>query len=171
MNPSTSLVTLAGTQNWQDLLFDDLNIRPRRWPRRNGNFVHGGFSQRTERLIESVMPFLCANDEYIICGHSLGGSCAALLASYLQERGKTVRNVYTFGIPKFASREFALQYERQGLWELTKNYVTPRDPVVALPSPYGSVGEFQILPYENDDTWAHHDLTSYRTGLQETIRS
>ena len=162
------LVLFSGTRTWQDLVFDDLNVKPRRWPTSSyGGAVHGGFAERTRRLAtEEAGTFLSENNDFVIGGHSLGGACAILTASLLRHRGKRVDTVYTFGVPCLATPRFQTFYTHQGLWNKTTNYYTPRDPVVTrLPNLYKRVGSYAMLPCDADDVWLQHDMASYVAAL------
>ena len=169
---SRPCILFSGTRTWRDLLFDDLDVRPRHWPTaERGGAVHGGFAERTERLTEEIPDFLADNDDLVLGGHSLGGSCAILMASRLHARGKNVRSVYTFGVPQLGTTRFQTIYTQQGLWNRTLNFVTPRDPVVTrIPNVYGRVGVNVILPYDSADVWSHHDMATY-ARLLATQRS
>lgn len=158
------IILFSGTQNLQDLFIDDLNIRPIFWPKgsNEGGFVHGGFALRTERLIEEMDEFINTYDNYVLGGHSLGGTCAILSASHLQKLNKTVENVFVFGTPNLATNKFKKFYQKQELFDRTISFVTPKDPVVMkIPKLYRSVGEKKILLYDSDNIWAHHDMATY----------
>jgi len=165
-NPPTSIIAFGGTQNIYDLVRDDLNLKPYFWPKYNdenrGGFVHGGFALRTERLLEKMNYFIETNDNFILGGHSLGGSCAILAASHLTDINKSIQGIYTFGVPKLASPKFQEYYKEQGLWNKTYNFITPRDPIVKrIPYVYKDIGIFKTLDFEHDDVWEHHDLKTY----------
>jgi len=164
-----ALISFGGTQSWKDLIVDDLDIKPAIWPPNNKqkSKVHGGFAKRTMRLMEEMGDFLESEHEFAIAGHSLGGACAILCASYLTEEGKNIKNVFTFGTPFVGTRQFQKYYKRQNLWRITENYVTPKDPVVKkIPYIYKSVGTIKNVFFENDDEWKHHDLLTYFQVLE-----
>lgn len=166
------VIVFAGTQNWVDLVVDDLNIKPVLWPpsklvysKMQGR-VQGGFASRTERLFKEMEPFTTRHESFVLSGHSLGGACAILLASLLNFQGKHVSHVYTFGVPKLATGKFQRIYKDQGLWNKTYNFVTPDDPVVnRIPYFYKGVGRYKTLQYESKNVWDHHDLSTYHECL------
>lgn len=163
-------ILFSGTRTWRDLLFDDLDVRPRRWPASaRGGAVHGGFADRTERLAgDECAPFVREHDSFVLAGHSLGGACAILMASRLCEQGKIVESVYTYGVPQIGTVRFQKYFAHQGLWTRTINFYTPRDPVVTrLPNIYKRVGSDILLEYDSDDVWNHHDMATYASLLTE----
>jgi len=167
-------VVFSGTQSLKDLLIYDLNIKPTLWPPKKysselvGGRVHGGFAARTNRLYSKIDDFIEQHDNFVLGGHSLGGSCSILLASLLKAQGKNISSVYTFGVPKLATTEFEIYYKNQDLWTKTHNFVTPRDPVVnKIPYLYRSVGQYTELDFHSDSAWEHHDLSTYHNCLVE----
>tara|TARA_B100000482_G_scaffold192166_1_gene179241 strand:- start:2042 stop:2629 length:588 start_codon:yes stop_codon:yes gene_type:complete len=164
-----ALIGFGGTQSLKDLIVDDLDIRPTTWPPQNKHkiMVHGGFAQRTMRLIHEIEDFIESENNFALGGHSLGGACAILCASYLSHEGKNVKNVFTFGTPFVGTTKFQKYYKHQNLWNLTENYVTPRDPVVKkIPYIYKPVGNINDVFFEDDDIWKHHDLSTYSQVVQ-----
>lgn len=166
-----TVVAFCGTQNWKDLLIDDLDIRPAPWPEvkrsKDAAAVHGGFARRTRRLLKAKSEFFETHDRFVLVGHSLGGSCSILCASELKRRGKDVHAVITFGTPYLASRRFQRFYADQGLWGKTTNYYTPQDPVVTrIPHFYRRAGRYLRLEYNGTDPWEHHDIQTYHALLE-----
>lgn len=167
---SKSFISLAGTHTFMDLFMDDLWITPERWPHKeSGFYVHGGFARRTLRLAKEMDKFISDNDNFIIGGHSLGGACSILLASYLTENSKNIENVLSFGAPPLSSPEFQEFYSRQNLWDKTYNYVIPNDPIVKNIPIYKYVGRKIELDFNSDSVWEHHDLKSYEIALDSYI--
>jgi len=158
-----NIIVFSGTQNIKDVICD-INIIPRKWPKEKDHRVHGGFSLRTERLMYKIQDFIERNDNFIIAGHSLGGSCAILCASELKRRGKHINAVYTFGGPKMATKDFVDYYRSQCLWDKTYNYVTPNDIVVKIPL-YRPVGKNIILNFEEKNGIISHDLNTYMDAI------
>lgn len=164
-----ALISFGGTQSLKDLIMDDFYIRPTTWPPENNKEtkVHGGFAQRTKRLVNEIDEFIISEHNFVLGGHSLGGACAILCASYLSEKGKNVESVYTFGTPFVGTKQFQNFYKEQDLWDITENYTTPRDPVVKkIPYIYKPVGKINNLLFEDDNIWKHHDLLTYSNLLR-----
>lgn len=68
--------------------------------------VHYGFNSHADRIVEDVLPLLapprgntCATVE--VCGHSLGGAVAMLVAIKLRKRGYAVTRVTSLAGPRF----------------------------------------------------------------------
>ena len=162
-------IVFSGTRTLRDLVLDDLDVTPSLWPggdRRSGGLVHGGFARRTRALLGRMDDFVAQNDGFLIAGHSLGGTCAVLAASYLRHnRSKEVCSVYTFGMPRLAGRRFRRFYEAQSI--PTEHFATPRDPIVhRLPTPYRELGDsFTLLECDAKEPWAHHDMKAYHAAV------
>ena len=158
------IIIFSGTQNLQDLILDDFNIRPIFWPKKspNGGFVHGGFALRTERLLTEMSAFTDKYDNYVLGGHSLGGTCAILTASHLKYMNKAIEGIYVFGTPNLSTTNFKKFYDSQDLNEKTFSYVTSKDPVVKrIPRVYKSLGMRINIICDCDDIWEHHDMKTY----------
>ena len=160
------IIAFARTQNYRDIIMYDIDIRRKFWPTENkkrneGGDVHRGFARRTSYLMEEIKNFTEMYDNFVIGGHSLGGSCAILCASSLKNKNKTIKAVYTFGVPKLATTKFRSYYMNQELWDITTNYITPNDVVVNLPIKYKSVGNDIVLDFESLNGILSHDLTIY----------
>lgn len=160
-------IIFSGTRNLRDLVLDDLDVTPARWPdRTHGGLVHGGFARRTRSLLARMDEFVTSNDNFLIAGHSLGGTCAVLAASHLRHnRSKEICAVYTFGMPSLASKKFRRFYDAQSI--PTQHFATPRDPIVhQLPTPYREVGNvFTLLECDEEQAWAHHDMRAYHAAI------
>lgn len=158
------MIFFSGTQNITDLLVDDFLFDPICWPTKKNSkhYVHGGFGRRARRLLDLLDDFVEENDDFVIGGHSLGGACAILCASYIQdEKHKNIKKIFTFGVPRLASKKFQQYYKSQKLWHKTTNYIIAKDPVTRLPI-YKFVGNIVLFKgYECDNLLEHHDLKSY----------
>lgn len=164
----TPVIVMSGTRTWRDLVFDDLNVRPVRWPvGRESGVVHGGFAKRTLRLRDAIRDDVSEHDDFALGGYSLGGACAILMASLLHSEGKRVRSVTTFGVPSLGTPSFQRVYRSQGLWERTVNFHTPRDPIVhSIPPVFCRVGQYTALECDPEaDAMAQHDMETYADAL------
>lgn len=66
--------------------------------------VHHGFNEHANRIVEDVIPLLVPpnNKSTVeVCGHSLGGAVAMLVAIKLRKRGYHVSKVTSVGGPRF----------------------------------------------------------------------
>ena len=66
--------------------------------------LHMGFREKADRLLADLEPLLTdPSDQRAtveVCGHSLGGAVALIVAIKLKKRGHTVTRAITFGSPK-----------------------------------------------------------------------
>lgn len=127
--------------------------------------VHGGFARQFRRVEVPVMRTLgyakidAANAEggpgkqrWFVCGHSLGGALATLIAAYMRTDGFDVQAVYTFGSPRVGDGNWGAWYDEIGLNAATRRVVIVRhghqDIVTRLPLSTGGwvhVGTPDIL--------------------------
>jgi hypothetical protein len=66
--------------------------------------VHHGFNEHANRIVEDVIPLLVSpskNSTIEVCGHSLGGAVAMLVAIKLRKRGYFISKVTSVGGPRF----------------------------------------------------------------------
>jgi len=164
------IIVFSGTKDLKEVFRYDLKIKPKNWPPNNSEagFVHAGFADRTQLILGEIQDFVNKYDNFIIGGWSLGGSCAILSASALQNEGKQINSVITFGTPRLASKRFQLFYKKQDLWDKTINYFTPKDPIVTkIPKLYKNVGHSKLIQYESENDWSHHDIKVYENCISK----
>ncbi len=78
-----------------------------------------------------------------LVGHSLGGSLAKIAASFLKSLGCNVKNVLTFGTPRFESREFIDQHRFPCFC-----IENARDPVPYMPTrAFYSINKLKLLKF------------------------
>lgn len=123
--------------------------------------------------------------EVIVCGHSLGGAIALLVAAYIRSEHTANVMLYTYGMPRAAELPFAEHYGPSGLEPFTHmRHVHHHDPVprvpttglelnpmwlhVALMSPgawptwvYQALRDYDGVPY------AHHGTLVYLPAVRE----
>lgn len=123
-------VTIRGTQGGQDWL---TNINIGMVPGPDGFPAHAGFYAAYASLRDEVNAQIgTAARRVHVCGHSLGGAQATLMAIDLMGRGHEVY-LYTFGAPRVGSTSFALRLGRRlGEKRLFRTY-DPGDPVPMIP--------------------------------------
>jgi hypothetical protein len=99
--------------------------------------VHKGFYtafQAINEFVESYLSRFCSNQKVIICGHSLGGAIALLLAEALRRNKKQKYNIllYTYGAPRAGDSTFV-----EGAADLVHHrMVNNNDPVPGVPAPW-----------------------------------
>lgn len=106
-----------------------------------GCAVHKGFRDQANRVLEDVLPLLPPpNDRRAVievCGHSLGGAVATILAVKLLKRGYKVTRITTVGEPAYVkSRKDATELEKL----LPKDHIRIEDDWDFVPflPPFGS---------------------------------
>ncbi|MBJ2281780.1 lipase family protein [Pseudomonas sp. 1079] len=99
--------------------------------------AHGGFYQAYRAMRDFVLQYLDqfhVGQRIVICGHSLGGAIALLLAEGLRRAQDAHYNVllYTYGAPRAADSEFTA-----GASSLVHHrIVNHNDPVPSVPAPW-----------------------------------
>lgn len=111
--------------------------------------VHPGFATALQSIWPQLQTALSdkVNKPIWLCGHSLGGAIATLLAFQIPER---IAGLYTFGSPCAGASEFVKAFQvNKGLAERTYRYVHGTDAVAnALPllgRGYQHVGQLKQL--------------------------
>jgi triacylglycerol lipase len=164
------IVAFTGTRNLRDVVHN-INIRPMEWPSHFRQAkVHGGFAIHTRQLIEEpkLQSFLQKYDDFILCGHSLGGAVAVLTAmEVVKKYGKRVTSVHTFGAPRIATSNFLDQYESCGLASVTWRYAFDNDPVSKYTPLYQHVGNLVRLNTNLTKGIEIHDLNNYARTIHE----
>ena len=73
--------------------------------------LHAGFLEHADRLLNDVLPLLAPPSNrratVEVCGHSLGGAVAFILAMKLKKRGYTVKRATAVAAPRFVEEEAA----------------------------------------------------------------
>lgn len=128
------LISVRGTLESADFLRD---TDAEQVPFKQGvGKAHKGFYEAYEAMSEFVQVYLQqfhTNQKIIICGHSLGGAIATLLAEALR-RGTKKFNVllYTYGSPRAGDADFV-----NGAAELAHHrMVNNNDPIPSVPAPW-----------------------------------
>ena len=103
INPVTGQTTqqifLRGTTLWIDIVTCVLTYMV--YDTELQCHVHYGFVQHTNRILNDIIPLLSKDANIELCGHSLGGAVASLLAMKLQVRGCRVTQLTTIGEPAY----------------------------------------------------------------------
>ena len=128
------LISVRGTQEMLADTGRDLDARqvPYEGIGQAHRGFHGGFlavKPFVERYLEA---FYTAEHTIIVCGHSLGGAIALLLAEWLRRRWSDDVQLYTYGAPRAGDRAFV-----QAAQALTHHRIVNHDdPIPALPLPW-----------------------------------
>jgi hypothetical protein len=144
--------------------------------------VHRGFCRQADRILNDVVPLLAPPGDrratVEVCGHSLGGAVAVLLAAKLRRRGYQVVRVTTAGAPRFCATEADAN---SLLRELPSDYLRIEQELDFVPflPPFGAhVGNklwllrdtpARFVKKADDSWWA--DSVWYNFLVWETLRS
>lgn len=134
----TQIVTVRGTADKQNLK-QDFNDRVRE-DRRIKIPVHSGFDDDARAIYADATPFLKKGYATYMIGHSLGGAVVSLLGIYAIEDGFEVKNITTFGEPRFTTADGAAQLSFLPLLRVVDEY----DVIPLLPtSSSGKYGDYE----------------------------
>jgi len=144
------LISFAGTdplsiKNW----IADLDFIQTEYPLCSGCQVHSGFYKSYLSVADSIKSLLSRYESehpgahLAITGHSLGAAMAAHCTADLVHSGKTVRTVYSYGMPRVGNEEFEKFYT--SIVAGTFRVVHLKDPVPHLPP---QSFHFHHMPYE-----------------------
>ena len=148
--------------------------------------VHQGFQHHAHRILKDILPLLSKDADVELCGHSLGGAVASLLAMKLALRGYKVTKLTTVGEPAYLSAWSSLHYVPRLLPPNQTRIENDCDLVPYLP-PFGChIGtklwlthrpsqqtECRWVPFSSDSWWAEsifinlcvpEILSSYRSA-------
>jgi len=133
-------ITVRGTDNNKNL-GEDLTVAVRE-DRKVDIPVHQGFDSAARAIDNDVKPYLKPGYETYVTGHSLGGAVAALVAIYLIEDGVPVKQVVTFGQPRFTTADGV---KRLHFLPLTR--IVDENDIIPLVPPSGQLDP-RFGPYE-----------------------
>lgn len=130
-NDELILIAVRGTQQLADFLRD---ADARQVPFEEGiGQVHRGFygaAKKTAVFVTSYLDRFYAGQKLLICGHSLGGAVALLLAEMLRRRPESYTlQLYTYGAPRAADATFSKNAESLVHYRM----VNHNDPIPSVP--------------------------------------
>lgn len=128
------LISVRGTQEMRFDVPTDLNAR--QVPYESKGQAHRGFHRAFVAMQPFVRRYLEAfytgEQTLIVCGHSLGGASALLLAEWLRQDWSDDIQLYTYGAPRAGDHAFV-----QAARALTHHRIVNHDdPIPALPLPW-----------------------------------
>ncbi|WP_369990716.1 lipase family protein [Pseudomonas xanthosomatis] len=134
-NAEVMVVAIRGTNELMADVWRDLDALQVPFAEGEGR-VHRGFYEAAQRAFGFVSSYRARfqqNQQLIICGHSLGGAVALLLAEMLRRTDPTLTlQLYTYGAPRAGDTSFM-----QGAADLVHyRMVYDDDPVPSLPAPW-----------------------------------
>lgn len=175
MPSDNCIIAVKGTSDISDVLAD-LTWWPKTY-NQQGAQVHGGFAACAAKLYKRVSRWVREKpgSRITFCGHSMGGSVAALLAYKIARAANASKSnvlVVTFGAPAFSTPLFAHNYAQ--VVPMHIGFVIDSDPVPAFPlvssillEPYIHVGaQYVVAPMRaRTAIFTHHRLASYRAAV------
>lgn len=107
-NDKMILISIRGTTPWKDIAVD---LDARQVPIEGGvGQAHRGFHHSFQAIKQFVddylVDFYTGDQTFIVCGHSLGGAVALLLAENLKRNWSENIQLYTFGAPRAGDSAF-----------------------------------------------------------------
>ncbi|NRH29004.1 lipase family protein [Pseudomonas sp. MS19] len=135
-NDEIILIAIRGTSDFPDDALRDADAYQVPFAEGVGQ-AHRGFYEAAQKAAVFVIAYLdkfFAGQKLLICGHSLGGANALLLAEMLRRRQGFTYDIqlYTYGAPRAADSDFVA-----GAAELVHyRMVNHNDPVPSVPAPW-----------------------------------
>jgi len=134
-NDKVILISVRGTQEFLADASRDADARQVPYEEAEGQ-AHRGFYeafQATKPFVNRYLnAFYTGEQTLMVCGHSLGGAIALLLAEWLRREWSSDIQLYTFGAPRAADAAFV-----KAAQSLTHHrVVNHNDPIPALPLPW-----------------------------------
>ncbi|MFJ4344928.1 lipase family protein [Pseudomonas sp. NPDC089401] len=148
------LISVRGTSEFMADALRDADALQVKFDEGEGR-VHRGFYESAKEalsFVDNYMAKFYTNQQIIICGHSLGGAVALLLAEMLRRKRQDLNiQLYTFGAPRAGDTTFM-----QGAADLVHHrIVNDNDPVPSVPA-----------------TWMHRPFEKVRQDLaQSSLRA
>lgn len=144
-----TIVAFAGTDplslaNW----VSDFNARP---DKKTGaaEGYQGAADAVTNDLLQLLARSVPQDGKLIVTGHSLGGAIGALIAARIEKEHRSVKAVYTYGMPRPGDQGLVDSYNAAGLGMRTYRMVHGHDIVATVaPSSFGFLHLGRVLTCE-----------------------
>lgn len=144
-NADVMIIAIRGTSEMIPDLLRDFDARQVPFEEGSGK-VHRGFylaAKRARRFVTSYLDKFYQSQQLIICGHSLGGAIALLLAQMLREAdSRYPLQLYTYGAPRAGDTTFT----RSAADLLHHRIVSNDDLIPNLPLPWMNTRYEVIAP-------------------------
>jgi triacylglycerol lipase len=108
---------------------------------RGAGKLHTGFLRAAKSVYPQITQFIRnvkdENSRIFLCGHSLGGALATIVAAWLKNDAAALhpRAVFTYGSPRVGDADYVRQWSQLGLSKCTYAWVAAGDPVPRV-APY-----------------------------------
>lgn len=127
-------VSIRGTDDSSDILAN-INFIPKKT---DMGWVHSGFFNAARDLENPIFDAICKLGGQrlytYICGHSLGGAIATIIAIKLKQMSFKIKGVFTFGAPRTGKGSFRKCFRKH--IDLCRQFAFTRDPVPKVPRAY-----------------------------------
>lgn len=157
----------------------------------NNAGIHRGIANLERIVRRSVTRFLPRNKPIYMGGHSLGGAIAILCAFWLNHKNFEIKNVYTFGSPRFVNGETAqlineqigdrifrfvngkdliptIPFWLQGFRHVGNEIWMNGDKIIMNPTPIDYIWNFRHLFFPIFKTIKYHDMKGYYRAIQNS---
>jgi len=128
-----------------------------------GGMVHRGFKRAFDSIWSDIKEAIVKNQtgskSLWFTGHSLGAALATLAVSALQEEGKSVNGLYTFGSPRVGNRSFAKTFNAS-CGAYTFRFVNNNDVVPRLPLAIRYL-HVETIQYMDKNGILKHDISCW----------
>ncbi len=99
--------------------------------------LHAGFQAAADAVFGKVKSYIKNHEpesgepeqRIYLCGHSLGGALATIIAYWLAKAGTKISGVFTYGAPRVGDSVMVADYRVLGLDQKTTMWVASNDPV------------------------------------------
>ena len=127
-------------------------------------FIHAGFYASAQVVLPLVAPLTA--QPYAICGHSLGGAMALLLAGLLIDRGHAPVKTGAFAAPKVGGYKFVEAVTAYPFCHYRYGGdVVPLVPFSLPDFPYQQVPTIELSAPREINVFRYHDIKNYVTGV------
>ncbi len=127
-------------------------------------FIHAGFYASAQLVLPLVAPLVV--QPYAICGHSLGGAMALLLAGMLIDRGHAPVKTGAFAPPKVGGDKFVETVTSYPFCSYRYGQdVVPLVPFSLPDFPYRQVPTIELDAPHELDVFKYHSIGNYVTGV------
>jgi triacylglycerol lipase len=150
-NEEMAVLVFRGAESLQEYLRDEAVLQRPGF----GGQVHKGFADAFAALwdeAEAALAELPAGHDLWIAGHDLGGALAVLAAARLQEQGRNVEAVYTYGAPRVGNPGFFAAYQ-----PITYRLVNNNDVITHVPAEVVPVWGYHHCAYKHVGTLKYFD--------------
>ncbi|MCC2615786.1 lipase family protein [Aestuariibacter halophilus] len=130
-NAQQQIISIRGTYNLDNAKEDAEYLQS--FNSTLGIYVHDGFDRDAQKVLDDLRPFLQADREVVLTGHSLGAAISTLLMMYLDKEGFRVAPSINFGQPKVTDKAGIEKYAHLRLMRVVdENDVVPLLPPLSV---------------------------------------